>query len=117
MDVLSVEPGFLPTLGIPIAAGRNFSETMESDQTQSVSSTRPRPAASTGQIPSARGSSSVPTPEQAGKTTYLTVIGMIQDYHTISLHQKIEPQLILYNPESLSNDLHPDRSRQRAPGR
>jgi len=44
-----------------------------------------------------------PDPGQEGKTTYTTVIGMIKDYHTISLHQKIEPQLILYNPDSLSN--------------
>ena len=102
MDVLAVEPGFIPTLGIQIAAGRNFSKEMGTDRTEAViiNETAARRFGWTEPI----GKRFVfrPGPGQTGETTYLTVIGMIRDYHTISLHQKIEPQLVRYNPDSLN---------------
>jgi putative ABC transport system permease protein len=97
-----VEPGFIPTLGIQIAAGRNFSEAMGTDRNEAViiNETAARRFGWTEPI----GKRFVvrPGPGQTGETTYLTVIGMIRDYHTISLHQKIEPQLVRYNPDSLN---------------
>ena len=42
-----------------------------------------------------------PGPGETGETTFLTVVGVVQDYHLTSLHQKIEPQLIQYDPDSL----------------
>jgi putative ABC transport system permease protein len=102
MDVLSIEPGFLPALGIRIAAGRNFSETMESDRTQSILINETAARLFGWRDPIGKRFVIRPDPEESGQTTYLTVIGMIRDYHTISLHQKIEPQLIQYDPDSVS---------------
>ncbi len=103
MDVIAVEPGFIPTLGIEIAMGRNFSDTMGTDQTEAVIINETAARRFNWTDPIGKRFVNTPDPGQAGETTYFTVIGMVEDYHTISLHQKIEPQLILYNTDSLSN--------------
>jgi len=101
MDVLSIEPGFLPSLGIRIVAGRNFSETLETDRTQSVLINETAARRFGWSDPIGKRFVLRPGSGDSGETTYLTVIGMIRDYHTISLHQKIEPQLLQYNPDGL----------------
>ena len=102
MDTLSIEPGFFSALGISIIAGRNFDEKMESDKTQSViiNETAARRFGWAGD-PIGKRFVLRPGPGDADETTYLTVIGVVRDYHLASLHQKIEPQMINYNPDAL----------------
>jgi putative ABC transport system permease protein len=100
MDVLSVEPGFFSALGIQIAAGRNFSETMETDRTQSVIINETAARQFGWSDPIGKRFVNRPGPGQPGETTFLTVVGVVRDYHLTSLYQKIGPQMILYNPDA-----------------
>ena len=101
MDVLSIEPGFLSTLGIQLAAGRNFSEETESDRTASVLINETAARRFGWADPIGKRFVNPPDSAQPGQTTYLTVVGVFRDYHTMSLRQKIEPQLVRYDPDSL----------------
>ncbi len=101
MDVLAVEPGFFSTLGIEIAAGRNFAEEMETDRTQSVIINETAARRFGWADPIGKRFVLRPGPREQGETTFLTVVGMVLDYHLTSLHQKIEPQLIQYDPDAV----------------
>ncbi len=101
MDVLAVEPGFFSTLGIEIAAGRNFAEEMETDRTQSVIINETAARRFGWADPIGKRFVLRPGPREQGETTFLTVVGMVRDYHLTSLHQKIEPQLIQYDPDAV----------------
>jgi len=98
MDTLSVEPHFLAALGIRITAGRNFSPDLPTDRTDSVliNETAARrfgwadPLGKRFVLLSGPGDS-------AGPTRYLNVVGVVADFHTLSLHQKLEPMIIFDN--------------------
>jgi putative ABC transport system permease protein len=111
MDVLSIEPSFLPALGIQVAAGRNFSEDREADKTDSVVINETAARRFGWKEPLGKRFVLDPGPDEKGGTTFLTVIGVIRDYHAFSLRQKIEPQIIRYSPNDvnmLSIRLAPD---------
>jgi putative ABC transport system permease protein len=102
MDLLFIEPGFIPALDIQLAAGRNFSEERESDKTEAVLINETAARRFGWADPIGKRFVLNSGPGQPGEAIYLTVIGMIRDYHTISLRQKIEPQLIRYNPGAVN---------------
>ncbi len=102
MDLLFIEPGFLSALDIRIAAGRNFSEEREADKTDSVLINETAARRLGWDDPIGKRFVLSPDDGQPGETTYLTVIGMIRDYHSVSLRQKIEPQVIRYFPDGVS---------------
>jgi len=98
---LFVDEGFLDALGMRFAYGRNFSQNYPSDPTESVIINET--AAKTfgwkeplGKTFSFRGEN-----EELEK---LNVIGVLNDFHSSSLHDKIEP-LIIYNLPDNANFL------------
>jgi putative ABC transport system permease protein len=86
---------FLPTLGIPILAGRNFSEAFPSDSLRSVIVNESFIKEAGWDLNTA-----------VGKTVYfmektkppVTIVGVIRDYHFTSLKRKITPQLLTMDP-------------------
>ncbi|MBN1327004.1 MAG: FtsX-like permease family protein, partial [Candidatus Cloacimonetes bacterium] len=98
-EKLFIDTGFIPTMGIEIVNGRNFSIDRYSDpstsvlinQTAAIRFGWDEPLGKSFTLKSADGSSSK-----------MQVIGVVRDFHSTSLHNKIEP-LIFYNDENRTN--------------
>jgi putative ABC transport system permease protein len=89
---LSVDEGFIPTFGIKMAAGRNFSHDIKTDSNKYIINETAVHTLGWG------------TPEKAinkqikyGNTTG-NIIGVVKDFHFESLHQPIIPMILLLNP-------------------
>jgi putative ABC transport system permease protein len=103
MDYLLVDPAYIPAMGMEIAAGRNFSADFATDSTESaiINQTAARrfgwdnPIGKTFRLPR--------LPGDEGEPVIVTVIGVVKDFHMVSLHQKIEPQIIFYDIGSVNN--------------
>ena len=89
MGIIGVDSDFLPALGIELAAGRNFSLEFPSDPDKSV-------------LINETAARKFGWEEPVGKTIrelddreiLKTVVGVVEDYHFMSLHNTIEPMLI-----------------------
>ncbi|MCI0696522.1 ABC transporter permease [candidate division KSB1 bacterium] len=88
METMFVEHDFIPTLGIAIAAGRNFSCDYSTDSTDAFIINEAA-AAQLGWKNGAVGKTLDWAGQRRGR-----VIGVVQDFHVKSLHQKIEPLAI-----------------------
>jgi putative ABC transport system permease protein len=97
MDYRNIDPGYLPTLRIEIVAGRNFSEDLSTDKTESVLINET--AAEKFGWNNPLGKQFIMSPDQSGQEaeTRLNVIGVVKDYHVISLKEKIEPMILFYD--------------------
>jgi putative ABC transport system permease protein len=99
MGQLNVDSDFIPTMGIELLAGRNFSSELKTDQTRSV-------------IINATAAKRFGWDDPVGKTIgdlsmdlamfKRPVIGVVKDFHIESLHREIGPLLITNNPEWLN---------------
>jgi putative ABC transport system permease protein len=98
MDYRNIDSGYLPTLGIAIAAGRNFSEELATDRTQSVLINET--AAEKFGWKDPIGKQFIITPDQnsTGGETRLNVVGVVKDFHSTSLREKIDPMILFYDP-------------------
>jgi putative ABC transport system permease protein len=94
MGIIHIDQDFLSTLGIELAAGRNFSKNFPSDQAQSVIINET--AARTFGWDNPIGKK---IRELDGRKISKTVIGVVKDYHIVSVHQAIEPLLISNSSE------------------
>ncbi|MBA4057242.1 MAG: cell division protein FtsX, partial [Marivirga sp.] len=91
-----IDAQYIPTMGMKLVAGRNFSEVQASDSLNVIINETavkifglgPNPI---GQILTAN------TGNNGGKKS-LTVIGVIKDFHFRSLRETIAPLIMLYNP-------------------
>ncbi len=101
MDYMNVDPHYIPALGMEMVAGRNFSEDLATDQDESVLINEA--AAKKFGWDNAVGKRFVfqPPPGREGETTYVSVIGVVKDFHLQSLRKKIEPLIIFYDPDNL----------------
>jgi len=103
MDYLLVDPDYIPTMGMEIAAGRNFSAHLATDSSESaiINQTAARrfgwdnPIGRTFRLPR--------LPGDEGEPLIVTVIGVVKDFHMTSLHHKIEPQIIFYDMSGVTN--------------
>jgi putative ABC transport system permease protein len=89
---IAVDEGFIPTFGIKIAAGRNFSHDIKTDSNKFIINETTVKALGWG------------TPERAlnkqinyGNLTG-NVIGVMKDFHFESLHQPIVPMILVFQP-------------------
>lgn len=102
MDDIDVDQDFIPTLGIEIVAGRNFSKHILTDQQNAIiiNETAARKFGWTDPIGKTIQYS-------IGQDDYATgiVIGMVKDFHLASLHRLIEPLYISNNPTNLKQIL------------
>ncbi|MBN1271633.1 MAG: ABC transporter permease [Candidatus Aminicenantes bacterium] len=102
MDYIDVDAHYIPTMGMKIIAGRNFSDDLATDPDESVLINET--AAKKIGWENAVGKRFIfrPPPNSGGKTFYVSVIGVVKDFHMQSLREKIEPLIIFYDEDSLS---------------
>jgi len=83
-----VDPDYLPTLGIELAGGRNFSEAFGTDQKEAViiNETLAKNLGMENPV-----GQSIPWGEEKD----YTIIGLARDYHVIALNQPVQPVMLV----------------------
>jgi putative ABC transport system permease protein len=98
MDVMSVNGDFLPTMGIGLVAGRNFSPDPEADDPAAVLINRT--AARKFGWDEAVGKTIREYSNATRQWETLTIIGVVEDFHLASYYRPIAPLCIGHSPES-----------------
>jgi putative ABC transport system permease protein len=101
LDYMNVDTNYIPTMGIEIIAGRNFSDELATDQDESVLINETTARKLGWENPIGKRFVFRPPPGQEGETTYTTVIGVVKDFHLQSLREKIDPLVIFYDYDNL----------------
>jgi putative ABC transport system permease protein len=104
MDQIHVDHDFVSTLGIQLAAGRDFSEDFPSDSSESllINETAARKFGWDNPIGMTIGNPNR-SQNDGEEITYKTVVGVVKDFHMNSLHYKIEPAIIGYMSGDMDN--------------
>ncbi len=104
-----VEPSYIPMLEIPIVAGRNFSDSYGTDKTRAV-------IVNEAFVKAAGLRNPVGTTVQI-KDWYekdATIIGVVKDYHLVSLKEIIQPEILGINDGTMGTMLIKiDKQRQK----
>lgn len=94
---LDIEPNYIPTMGIEVLAGRNFSTALSTDAEESllINESAARYLGWTDPL----GKTITFYPGRGGRGGMATrkVVGVVKDFHMASLHSRIEPLVIVYN--------------------
>lgn len=100
MDEINADTDFLPTLGLELVAGRNFSKEYGSDEGQAVIINETAVKEFGWDDPLGKTIKSI-DPEKLGKQQYkdMTVIGVVRDFHMRGLTSRIEPVYIGYDTD------------------
>ena len=94
MFVYHIDENYLPTMGMEIVAGRNFSKDFGADSTNVI--VNQSAAKSLGFQDNAIGQLfHLDTP---GQRKAMTIVGVVKDFHYRSLHRPIEPLFMHYSP-------------------
>lgn len=94
MFVYHIDENYLPTMGMELVAGRNFSRDFGADSTNVI--INQSAAKALGFQNNALGQLfHLDTP---GKRKAVTIIGVVKDFHYRSMHRPIEPLFMRYNP-------------------
>jgi putative ABC transport system permease protein len=101
MDYMNVDAHYIPTMGIDVIEGRNFSEEFATDPDQSVLINEAAAKKIGWEEPVGKRFVFRPPPGSDGDTTYLSVIGVVKDFHLQSLRERIEPLIIFYDTDSI----------------
>ncbi len=96
MYVYNIDEQYIPTMGMEIVKGRNFSKEYGADSLNVIINETSAKILGFGDNPIGETLTRA-TNNQGGRQT-LRVIGMVKDFHYRSLHQKIEPLIMLNNP-------------------
>jgi len=92
---LVVDEDFIPTLGMEIIAGRNFSKEFGADQKASAIINETAAKEFGWESPLGK--------KIGGYSGIKTVIGVIRDYHQIPITQEIKPLYIRFDPDDVYN--------------
>jgi putative ABC transport system permease protein len=98
MDKLFVDHDFIDTFGIKMVAGRNFSREIGADERNAFIINKTAARAFGWESPVGKKIARARRKKEWG-----TVIGVIEDFHFRSLHQKIEPLIILLGRSYFNN--------------
>ena len=93
--VQSVDPGYIPTMGIEVIEGRNFIKQKSDSSTVIINESALKIMGYDDPIGNTITWSGVD----------LTIIGVTKDFHFKSIHQSIEPLILGYDPGGLSRTL------------
>ncbi|MFC2158209.1 ABC transporter permease [Acidobacteriota bacterium] len=93
--IMSADPGFLATMGIELASGRNFDDLHATDdqRTYLINETAARRFGWEDPV----GKTIL---ELDGRKEPCIIVGVVKDFHFLSLRMEIEPVLIEYNPSA-----------------
>ncbi|MBN1273045.1 MAG: ABC transporter permease [Candidatus Aminicenantes bacterium] len=109
MGELYIDHDFIPTLGIELAAGRNFSPELQTDIQNSIIINETAAKKLGWKDPIGKTIADVSTSRTLKKRT---VIGVVKDFHIESLHKKVIPLYIGYTThllDMLSVRIKPER--------
>ena len=90
MPVYNIDENYIPTMGMDLVAGRNFSKEFGTDSTNIIINETAAKVLGLGEEPIGK----VVTTGGGAKT----VVGVIKDFHFKSLHQTIDPLFMMYAP-------------------
>ncbi|MFK7814589.1 MAG: ABC transporter permease [Maribacter sp.] len=90
MPVYDIDENYIPTMGMDLVAGRNFSKEFSADSTNVIINETAAKVLGLGEEPLGK----VVTTGGGKKT----VVGVIKDFHFKSLHQTIDPLFMMYAP-------------------
>jgi len=93
-----IDERYIPTLGIQMAAGRNFSPAYSTDSSAMIINEAAAKAFGWGN--DAVGKTIVRQNSDRGKDYRFTIVGVVKDFHFKSLHETITPLLMVLQPES-----------------
>lgn len=93
----SIDERYIPTFGMQLTAGRNFSPAMKTDSLAMI--INETAARTFGWGNNAIGKKIVRENTNRGSHITYTVVGIVKDFHFKSLHQAITPLLMVLNPE------------------
>ena len=93
-----IDERYIPTLGIEMAAGRNFLPSMATDSLGMIINETAAKAFGWGS--NAIGQKIIRQNSVRGNNITFTVVGVVKDFHFRSLHEAITPLLMVLNPES-----------------
>ncbi len=93
-----VDERYIPTLGIQMAAGRNFSPAFSTDSSAMIINETAAKAFGFGN--NGVGQRITRQNSDRGKNFTYTVVGVVKDFHFRSLHEAITPLLMVLQPES-----------------
>lgn len=91
ISALSIDDQFLPTMGMELAAGRNFSPAFGTDTTEAV-------LLNEAAVRAFGWTDAVGKHLTFGQTER-TVVGVVKDFHYASVRHQVEPLMMLYQPE------------------
>jgi len=94
--IYGVDDQYIPTLGMKLIRGRNFSSDYGAEASHVI--LNETAAKIFGIADDPLGKSIVMATDNKGGRKQLTVIGVVHDFHFRSLHQVIDPMIMLYNP-------------------
>jgi putative ABC transport system permease protein len=92
-----IDEQYIPTLGIQMAAGRNFSTAFSTDSSAMI--INEAAARTFGWGNNAIGKRIVRQNSDRGGNYVYTVVGVVKDFHFKSLHESITPLLMVLHPE------------------
>jgi len=100
MGQLYIDHEFIPTMGIAMAAGRNFSADLQTDLEQSciINETAAKKFGWHNPV-----GKTISTLSQSRKFNEKTVIGVVKDFHFESLHKQISPLYIGYTSHAINS--------------
>jgi putative ABC transport system permease protein len=93
-----IDERYIPTLGMEMVTGRNFSPSMPSDSQAMIINESAARVFGWGN--NALGKKILREHSDRGQHTAYTVIGVVKDFHFRSLHEAISPLLMVLNPET-----------------
>jgi putative ABC transport system permease protein len=94
----SVDENYIPTLGMELIAGNNFTENIESENDKAI--VNEAFVKIFGLAGNPVGQTINQSTNNEGGRRSLTIIGVIKDFHFRSLHEAIAPLVMLNNPTS-----------------
>ena len=95
-----IDERYIPTLGIEMAAGRNFSQQFSTDSLAMILNETAVKAFGFKNNQEALGKRIVRQNSDRGTNIPYTIVGVVKDFHFKSLHEAISPLLMVLNPES-----------------
>jgi len=91
-----VDENYINTLGIKLAAGRNFSSSFNTDSSAAI--LNESAANALGWREKSIGRSILKTDNRGNKSAY-HIIGIVKDFHFRSLHERISPLIMVLSPD------------------
>ena len=97
---LDIDPYYIPTMNIEVVSGRNFSEDLHTDPSESLLINETTAQYFGWTDPLGKTFTFVSEPG-GGEMVTRRVVGMVKDFHFTSLHSRIEPMVIVCNPQRI----------------